>query len=112
MRASTTAFTLLLMGVGCALGACRSDCDRYAALKNRGSELCRACVKNSCSRQAAAADKATEAARADKACTEGCEPQERLDCACMARCLTTPAVKAAIDNTYACIVSSCKSECR
>ena len=110
MRATSTLFALMLLA--CATAACRSDCDRYAARKNRSSELCRACTKNYCSRQAAAAEKTTEAARADKACAEGCEPQERLDCACMSRCLNTPAVKAAVDNTYACVVSSCSSECR
>jgi hypothetical protein len=110
-RLSTAAALSLLLAAGACAG-CKSDCDRYAALGSLSSDLCRACVRNYCSRQAAASDRALEAAPADKACAEGCEPQERLDCACMARCLTTPAVKAAVDNTYACVVSACKAECR
>ena len=104
------ALFVLLLSV--ASVGCRSDCDKYARLKNTSSDLCRACVKNSCSRQKTGADGALEAVKADKACAEGCEPEERLDCACMSRCLTTPAVHAAVDNMYACVVSSCRAECR
>lgn len=112
MPARPTAFAAILLALACGSCGCRSDCDKYAALKNRATELCRACTKNYCSRQSAASEKALEAAKPDKACAEGCEPQERLDCACMSRCLTTPAVRAAVDNTYSCIVSSCSSECK
>lgn len=107
---SACAWALLLLVA--ALAGCRSDCDKYAALKNTATDLCKACVKNSCSRQKSAADHALDAVKADKACAEGCEPEERLDCSCMSRCLNTPAVRAAVDNMYACVVTSCKNECR
>ena len=107
-----SAYASALMVLLTAAAGCRSDCEKYAALKNTSTDLCRACVKNSCSRQKSAADHALEAVKADKACAEGCEPEERLDCDCMSRCLTTPAVHAAVDNYYACVVSSCRRECR